>query len=86
VVWILTAVTWDDMHKDLRAHSNVDESVGFSLADTSVRRLPLVAACFSVAMSLGVLRCQRPLGMAPLAATLACAAVSVRLQRWEATQ
>jgi hypothetical protein len=86
VVWILTAVTWGDMHKDLRANSDVDESVGFSLTDTSVRRLPLVAACFSVAMALGVVSCQRSLGMALLVAAFTCAAVSVRLQRREATR
>jgi hypothetical protein len=86
VVWILTAVTWGDRHKDLREYGDVDESLGFSLADASVRRLPFVAACFSVAMSLGVVSCRRSLGMALLVATLACAAVSAGSQRREATR
>ncbi|HXI58162.1 MAG TPA: hypothetical protein VNO55_18980 [Polyangia bacterium] len=86
VVWILTAVTWGDMNKDRRAHDGIDDGVGFPLADVSVRRLPLVAACFSVAMSLGVVSCQRPLGVALLIAAVTCTAVSVGSQRREATR
>jgi hypothetical protein len=65
LVWIVTAATW----RRLAARPGADAS---RTVDRTVTLLPLVVACFSVVLSLGL--AQRRLGMALglLAAVLAC--------------
>jgi hypothetical protein len=70
IVWIVTAATWQSMRDG--------EATDFILIDPSVRRLPLVVNCFSLAISLGVLWCKPAFGAALLMVTVGGTALKVR--------